>query len=200
MTRQIYAPRLVATSCAILVSVVSGCGDSGDPVPLESRERQSTGQMGSANPPGKGDTGSSDTKQGGKVGAPSGGGTGVSRALPPQGKREVALVQNLVKALVRGLNEGDPSICTRLYDQRLVERGKRDAVVAGCRRQTAAAQRPIRLFSIESVRIVDKRTETVALVQFLLETRGRRYRYRFRLRRSGDAAFRIDAALPVKQP
>lgn len=194
--------------CALLLSgAVGACGDSGSPAPL-THERTNPAAAGSG---GRGSTGaqpgSRTTPGTGPGAAPSGGVPGPGSTtpkkgpLPPQGKREVALVQTLVAELVRGLDEGDPSICSRLYDQRLVQRGRRAAVVEACRRQTAAAaDRSVKLVAIEDVRIVRKRAGTLARVQFVLESEGRRFRYRFRLRRSGDRPYRIDAALPVKQP
>lgn len=114
--------------------------------------------------------------------------------------QRVLLVQELVSDLIRGLNARDPSICTRLFDQRFVEKDERGAALARCRREIASWDTKLKLVRIQAVRL--HRTKagfTRGAVRFLASTEGRRITYMFSLTRSGGR-YRIDAVVVPKQP
>ena len=121
----------------------------------------------------------------------------------PATRREILLVQDLVEAFVRGLNDSDPSVCTRLFTQHRLEviTGRTGAAaVAKCRRDIAASDTKITLTRIEGVRVSKSGDRALATqVKFLSRVGGDEVRQLFALARAGGG-YRIDAALRVEQP
>lgn len=113
---------------------------------------------------------------------------------------EMRLARELVIELMEGLNERDPSVCTRLFDQRRVRRAQREKLAAGCRRETVERRGRVKLVAIEKTNVVLRPHGARAFVQFVIESGGKRARYVYGLFRTVGEPYRIDAALPVKQP
>lgn len=126
------------------------------------------------------------------------------RPASPEAKAEIrgemALARELITAFIDGLNDHDPSICTRLFDQSRVERSERHRLVAGCRRETRERKGGVELVAIESTNVELTPRGARASVQFVIESGGKRARYVYTLSRVGEEPYRIDGALPVKQP
>lgn len=121
-------------------------------------------------------------------------------ALPKDARRDAVLVGKLVRALVRGLNARDASICERLFDQRLIKPAKRESAEARCRRDVAARTTQLKLVHVELVRIEEaKAGERRGVVQFVVRSGDRQVRSIFQVIRSGGR-YRFDAAIPAKQP
>jgi hypothetical protein len=122
------------------------------------------------------------------------------RLTPAERQQETDRIHALVRELIDATNANDESVCTRLYDQHLIEPSKRDEATAGCKRGIARQRGELEVAKIEIVRIRQTKRGREAGVQFLVSQEKRRTtRYAYHLIYK-DGEYRIDRGIPVKQP
>jgi hypothetical protein len=211
--------------CLVLAMLMSACGgedDSGKPArvdkPPEAREA-ADGRRGAAGTEGsEGDSAPRDGDgdgegEGGRGGGDRDGGRRRSRdkpkkvplePLPPKAQarvdHETALARRTITALVRGISDHDASVCTRLFDQHLIDPKERGTADARCRESVSGKHRSFKLVKFESFRVLILSHVRRTIVRFLVDADGTLVRHHYRLTRSRKGPYRIDATFPVKQP
>ena len=181
-------------SAACLSLALLACGGSSDNPQPTGRTAGTSGSP-AAPPAERGGRGSAAGARAGPSRRPPRG-REVRRLPPDEVRAEENLVRQVVRDFVAGTNARDQSICTRVFDQRRVERSKRSEAIARCRRSIARHPGGLELVKISSIQVRETRVGREAVVGFLVRGRdGRTDELRFHLVRQGGP-YRVDAVLP----
>jgi hypothetical protein len=212
--------RLIAAVglCAVVALLgLTACGGSDDPgggsIEDGPAEERGSDTRGTERPEGSPDDsrdaparGGSDDRgsDGGAEGEAGDGDKPKLRPLPPAAQdavdAEIAKAREVIHALIRGFNERDPSVCSRLFDLRTIEPSARDSYLKRCRQTTARARPQFELVEFEKFRVLLEKRAKHVLVRFVISDAGTKFRHEFRMVRREGRPYRIDMIFAVKQP
>lgn len=122
---------------------------------------------------------------------------GSTELSPEERQGDTALVEQVVRDLIEGMNTQDESVCTRLFDRHLVDPSKRDEEEATCRQTIANHPGGVELVEFESVRFRQSASGRESLVNVVVR-QGKQppSRLGFHLMKMAEV-YKIDRGVPT---